>query len=85
MVRDLASLLLFVAAFAASAKQWCVRAAVSVSSLFSAGNDVGLLAFAQPLALAELICVAVPGVGRIQRPLHELADQLQPRAPPVAA
>jgi hypothetical protein len=85
MVRDLAPLLLFVAAFAAAAKRCFVRAATLVSGLFSASSSVRFLALPQPFALTELICVVVPRVGTIRRTLRELADQLQPRAPPVAA
>jgi hypothetical protein len=85
MVRDLAPFVRFLAVWAAAVKGCAVRAAAHVFGLFHAGNSVSLIALTRPRSSLELISVAVPGADTIRRTLRELANQLQPRAPPVVA
>lgn len=85
MLRDLAPVSRLLAAWAATAKACVVRVAELIAWLFSAEATAPLLALPRSGKAPELL--SAPGsAGELIRRVHcELANQLQPRAPPVAA
>ena len=75
----------FLAVWSATGSAYALQVMRLIFSLFRGLSRVSLLVGGLTCFAIELVHVAAPGVESIRRAARQLADSIQPRAPPFAA